>query len=562
MKTAMKLQSLPLIVLVVAVTAVPFLNKAYHIDDPFVLAVSKQILETPLDPFAGKIDWFGYESAMWEATTNPPFLSYYLAPFAAKFNFSEIALHSAMMLFLVLLAWGTTVLSNRFTHGSNWPLLFLMFSTAVMVSGNVMRDVPAAGLAVAGIALFVLGTDRENWLYMLSGSVLAGLAVLTKYSSVIVFPVMLLYPFLHRKYWLMGWIIPGLLVLLAWCLHNEAFYGQMHIVYLTLNRRAVEGIPWQDKACGALVILGSMVYITPALLWSFCIRKRWAALAGALPVGLTAFWAVERHFDWSADGQYSLWAVLGAILLYGVLLEGFRRGIPYVKNIRDERAADALFLFAWVCAPVIFSVFLVPFQAVRHQIVTLVPLLLLAFRSINISLRLGGVLLEAFVVVLFFVQAAVSYAVAVVDYQYADTYRQMAAYVKDKYVSPDHETWYAGHWGWKYYADQAGLRQRHRDQALPKPGDILAWPLRVHYGEVFGDIGDPFKILEHGTIEKKEYTTPIPIRTMNFHGASFYAVIGNNVPYRFFQDIDLETLKVFRVKDYDPNEVLPRPASP
>ena len=74
MKTAMKLQSLPLIVLVVAVTAVPFLNKAYHIDDPFVLAVSKQILETPLDPFAGKIDWFGYESAMWEATTNPPFL--------------------------------------------------------------------------------------------------------------------------------------------------------------------------------------------------------------------------------------------------------------------------------------------------------------------------------------------------------------------------------------------------------------------------------------------------------------------------------------------------------
>jgi hypothetical protein len=45
--------------------------------------------------------------------------------------------------------------------------------------------------------------------------------------------------------------------------------------------------------------------------------------------------------------------------------------------------------------------------------------------------------------------------------------------------------------------------------------------------------------------------TPIPLRTQNFQGASFYAVIGNNIPYRFFQDIDLETLKVYRVKEYD-----------
>lgn len=562
MNTAMKMQSIPLILLVVAVTALPFLNKAYTIDDPFVLAVTKQILETPLDPFAGTIDWFGYESAMWEATTNPPLLSYYLAPFAAKFQFSEIALHAAMMLFLLLLAWGMTVLSHRFTQGSNWPLLFLMFSPAVMVSGNVMRDVPAAGLAVAGVALFVMGTDRDNWLYLLLGSVLAGLAGLTKYSSVIVFPVLLLYPFLHRKYRLMGWIVPGLLVFFAWCLHNEAFYGQMHVVYLTVHRRTVEGIPWQDKACGALVILGSMVYITPALLWSFGIRKRWVALAGALPVGVAALWGVERYFDWNADVQYGTWAVLGAILLYGVLLDGFRRGIRYVKDFRDARAADALFLFAWLCAPVLFSIFFVPFQAVRHQILTLIPLLLLAFQSINMALRLGGMMLEAFVVIVFFIQAAVSYAVAVVDYQFADSYRQMAAYVKEKYVSPDHETWYAGHWGWKYYADQAGLRQRHRDQALPKPGDIFAWPLRVHYGDVFGDIGDPFKVLEHGTIEKKEFTTPIPIRTMNFHGASFYAVIGNNIPYRFFQDIDLETLKVFRVKDFNPDTVRLKPASP
>ncbi|HON01080.1 MAG TPA: hypothetical protein PLM33_12600, partial [Acidobacteriota bacterium] len=66
--------------LVVAALTAPWLDKPVHIDDTFVLHVAKQILETPTDPFHGDIDWFGHFRPVWKATTNPPLVSYWLAP--------------------------------------------------------------------------------------------------------------------------------------------------------------------------------------------------------------------------------------------------------------------------------------------------------------------------------------------------------------------------------------------------------------------------------------------------------------------------------------------------
>lgn len=543
---------------VVLVIAFPFADKAFHIDDPFVLKIVDNILKNPADPFAGDFDWFGSLTPIWKTTTNPPLISYYLAPFVRQFGYSEIVLHCAMMAFLLLIAWGTVVLSNRFACGSIYPLLFVMFSPAVMASGNVMRDIPAAGLAMAAIAFWVMGTDRENRFYLLCGSIMAGLAMLTKYSAVIVIPVMLLYPFFKRKLWTWKWILPSLLILMAWCLHNIGFYGQAHIVYLTTHQSAESGgISWIDKACGALVIVGSMIYLAPALVWSEANRQRWIVFAGCMPVSIVAFWGIERRFDWNADGQYLLWAITGAVLFYIVLAEGVRRGVRYLQDWDDGNASDSLFLVAWLCAPILFSILLVPFQAVRHQILALPPLMLLGWRALNRAHR-DSRFTKFLTAILFFLQAGVGYLVTTVDYQFAAVYPLMADYAKDKYSSKDHQTWFAGHWGWKVYAEREGFTLRHAGGDLPKPGDIVLWPLRAHYGDVWSDLkGDsPFQILDNAPLEEIEYMSPIPLRTQNFQGASFYAVIGNNIPYRFFQDIDLETLKVFRVKNYNRDDVV------
>jgi len=551
-----KLYSLFLVVLIVLAIALPFADKAFHIDDTFVLGITKNILENPADPFKGDFDWHGYMHPIWQTTTNPPLVSYYLAPFVAKYGYSEVALHVAMMFFLLLLGWGTVMLSHRFAGGSNIPLFFVMFSPAVMLSGNVMRDIPAVGLAVAGIALFIMGTDRQNRFLLLLGSLLAGLAVLAKYSAITVLPILILYPLFKRKIKPIFWLIPGALLFGAWCLHNIVLYDQMHITFLMGNRHILSGIPWQHKAFGVLVIFGSMIYLLPVLMFGELARKRWIAFSGCLPIGILAFWGVQSRFGWNADVQYLIWAVTGALLLYLCMFEALRRGLRFLRDWKNEDASDSLFLFAWLCAPVLFSIIFVPFQAVRHQLLALVPLMLLGWRALYKAREKRRAFITSCVVILFFLQATVSYMVTTSDYQLADTYRMMASYAKQKFDT--NKTWFVGHWGWQYYAEEAGFKMRHRDDELPKPGDVVLWPMRVHCGEVWDDLkGDnAFKILSPRTIDKVTYKTDIPIRTMNFQGAAFYAVIGDNVPYCYDKKIPLEMLKVYQVRDYKADDVL------
>ncbi len=551
----MKKQQIIIAFIVVLAIAVPFLNKPYHIDDTVVLIVTQKILETPLDPFQGVINWFGYNAPVWEITTNPPFLSYYLAPFAALSDYSEIALHSGMMLFLFLLAGAMLYLSRRFTNGSLFPLLFLMFSPAVMISGNVMRDVPATGLAAIAVALFIYGTDHEKRWYLFWGAFLAGIAALTKYSSIIFLPVLLLYPFFKRKYKLMWWVWPILALMGLWCLHNHLMYGQIHIVDLTLHRRNESGLSWQDKTCGAFVIMSSMMYLLPALIREAYKRKDMLLSESKYLVAIGAWWFALSYFKGEIDGEYLFWAITGAVFIYMVLADGFRRGIRYLKNWNDPESADSLFLFAWVCAPILFSIIFIPFQAVRHQINTLVPLALLAFRYIEREPRPNIRAQKVWLAILLIIQAAMSYVLHYADYEYANTYRNFAKYAEEKYTSEEYDTWYVSHWGWQFYAERAGFKQVHGGERYPEEGDILLWPkfnlsMYVFIGR--DDILEPrpefLELEQKPPLEKKVYHGSVPVRIMNFRGACFYAVVGKNLPYRFFQEIDLETMRVYRVQ--------------
>ena len=65
------------------------LIKPVHIDDTVVLHVAANILHDPLRPFAGEFFWLETPQPLAKVTTNPPLVSYWLAPWIALAGYRE-----------------------------------------------------------------------------------------------------------------------------------------------------------------------------------------------------------------------------------------------------------------------------------------------------------------------------------------------------------------------------------------------------------------------------------------------------------------------------------------
>ncbi len=525
-----------LLMLLVLGLVLPFMDKPVHIDDTFVLHITDQILMTPLNPFGAEIDWFGHMMPIWRATTNPPLVSYWLAPVAAAFGDREVLLHVVLVPFYLLFAWGTFALAGRFLKHPWWPTLFLVLSAPFLVSGNLMRDIPAAGLAVAGMALFVRGVDGESSPRSAAGGALLGLSVLAKYSMGVVLPVAAAYVLLRRRTKMGLWLGLPVLLVGAWCLQTWLLYGQVHPLYLLQERSGDSNILWPDKFFSGLAILGSALFLSPLVLYQSWVSRTWKTLAllglAAPALGAWAYTFYGADFDL----QFQLWLFLGLVLVVGAVYAA----------ARERFSSETLFLCLWFVGHLAFSVFFVPFQAVRHLLVALVPLLILLFRWFEHSpARLQA--MRALSIGLLSLQGVLALSVQVADYQYANTYRQFAERATRMYADRPGRVWFVGHWGWQFYAGRAGFRMLNRDGPFPATDDLLIWPQKVHVGDVISANPEFKARLE--LLERYEYRSPLPIRTMSIEArAGFYAVIRRRIPYRFESASPLEVFQIFRVK--------------
>ncbi|MBQ63327.1 MAG: hypothetical protein CMQ19_14820 [Gammaproteobacteria bacterium] len=519
------------------VLGIPFLNKPFHIDDVSFLAVAHQIVAEPLYPH-GHPDEEGKPDELFHMSSSP-LISYYFALFLGQFGDSEVMLHAGMSLFLVMLSLSMVSLAHRFSNNDWWPMLFLTSSPAVVVSGNLMMDIPAAALATSAVVFFVRGCDGEDWKLLLLAGLIAGLGVLAKYSAIVVFPALGLYALLrNRPVFILG-LGTAVIPVGVWLVQNLWVYKTTHIQFLmALEPQATT---WLYDALNVLVIIGSCSFISIALVPVMFAKRCWFPLGISLVGAALVIFAIGVFQE---KVQYAIWCAFGLITLvitcWGVFPSGTTGQNRFSLSTLSPQQRDDLFLLFWLVAIVLFSIFQVYFQAVRHLIPALVPLILLLVRTQERKQLYQGGLAKACLVAVLLLQTGAALWVGKADYAYADSYRSFVSGFSDAQAGDPAQIWYVGDWGFLHYAEGAGWRRLQNDGSEPAPGDLLVIPDKVSRR--------PYPSGTRGSLEQVlTFPNHYHMLTMDrFTGASFYASVGYRAPY-LLSDEPLETFRVYRV---------------
>ncbi|MBX9580417.1 MAG: glycosyltransferase family 39 protein [Gemmataceae bacterium] len=443
------------------------------VDDAAYLAFARQVAARPLDPYGFELYWYTTaEPAM--GVLCPPVVPYWLGLGMAVFGDRPPLLKLWMFPFVWLLAWALRELLRRFARGTERAALpLLVLSPAVLPTVNLMLDIPAVGLGLAALVLFVRACDRGSWRLAATAGLVAGLAMQAKYTALLVPAVLGWYGLTHRRAdfaVLAGGVAAALFA--GWELLVAAEYGVSHFLFHLAGQRSAGGpVAWLGLKWGllpgllgglGLLAVGVGLYAGRAVGFPRSVLAG-AAVAWVTGVGLVCGGAdVRPSVVWRAAGAAVLLTAAGGATILLV-----RRWKP----LAVRRSPDSWFVVGWVAVELAGYFALTPFPAARRVIGPTVALGVLAARVVSRSGRRPPGWVVPFGITVGVLTAALDTWDAYPEKVLAE---RAAEVVRDR--PPALQVWYAGHWGFQYYSERAGMRPAFRGQLLAA-GDYLVLPL-------------------------------------------------------------------------------------
>lgn len=231
--------------LVVLLTSLPFVQRAYFVDDYYFVTMAKGLLEHPWRPYDFKSDDAGIGNVAWERgqrprMVNPPLFHYYLAAVMATVGDEPWKMRTASLLFSLMAVWSMYFLGKRFVDNPFLPTLLMAVCPAYwLTSYSLLIDSALIGCMLGSFLLFVVGHERRRLSWVIGSGVLMGLTMLVKYTGALVFALAFAWQCLdpESRRWKASYVayVAGGIVLLLWGIWNIATYGQMHL-FATLPR--------------------------------------------------------------------------------------------------------------------------------------------------------------------------------------------------------------------------------------------------------------------------------------------------------------------------------------
>ncbi len=523
--------SLPLVALSLFLTGLNAL-KPLHVDDTTYCCFARQFAARPLDPYGHTLLYFSDPLPALKVLA-PPVLPAWWALGIRLFGERPVLWKLWLFPFVLLFVVSLANLLRRFAPSSAMPLLLMtVLSPVFLPSLNLMIDIPALALSLTSIVLFIRACDRRSaWEATFAGLV-AALAMQTKYTGILGPAAMLAYASIFRR-WRLGLLAlaSATLGFASWEGFLICRYGESHFFHHATNTPSTLEVKLSLFPC-LFPILGAVAPSLSllALLVGRASRRTllFAVLLAALPYSLIGWYdpvLVDFGYDYLPLTGV-LFPITGVAVVSCLGLSAWhllypRRGEP-VLPLFSAQGNTAWFLILWVVLELCGYFVLSPFAAVRRIMGFVVAsTLLLGYYAEQSPMedrqtRLLTGLVAATILL--------GFGYWVVDFVEARAERQAAYRALDRIREEDANAvvWYAGYWGFQYYAEEVGMKQ-----AVPLLDDESAQllpPTHFHRGDwlVMPDDAIPQQSLDLDEKDMEFQDTlsmsdEVPLRTLIYY---------------------------------------------
>lgn len=438
-------------------TALPFLAKAWNIDEPLYLPVALQILKDPLHPYAFDFNWYGTALPYPAINNTPPLLHYLLAGALALTGGSEAWTRLLFLPFDAAAAAALYLLGARFLKRPLLPTLLILAGPCYLVNmGNLMAEklVAAFGFWAALLAARYADERRERLFY--GSAALLSLAFLSKYLAALFLPAIALQ-------WLACRVDARRLA--GYCLLALAPLG----LYLL----------WQSSAVGAAALVTRQSWALPTAGWAHKLRAL-SSFTGAA-AGAAGVWAAV-----GARRRGPLLSALVFVLLFAPALDLAPLVRPVDRGLGFLLAALGLWAL-WVGAPrrplwagwtAGALVVLVSYWSVMARLALFLapPLVFGCAEALESSEggRRRPLMLASVAVTL-----VLSWALSWVDARHGGGSRDAARLAAGLAAEGGGRVWSAGHWGLQWYVEKEGGKALDASRGgwdEARPGDVVVVP--------------------------------------------------------------------------------------
>lgn len=475
-----------------AASLLPFLGKAFHVDDPSFLWAARALSQDPWRPWSYVSVWAGSALPLHVHVNHPPGNAYLVWLGTLLFGESELGLHALFLGVALAAVLAIHAAARALTARPGLATLAAVASPAFLVTATgLMSDVPFLATWTAAVALWMRGQrrlasadagERRRASRTLAGAALmAALCGFVRYNGIALVPLLAAYGVAARRRVSreLGWLV---LPVLAFALYQVVFaiqYG--HVAILTGATYAAEvkgnlGASAASLALVALIYLGgslaSLAILAP-LAWSG--RALAGSAAGALAAGGVFASGLGVKLGLPAAGadraalvaQSALFAAAGALALALAL-----------ADLRRRRSAESLLLLLWVLGTFAFASLLNWTVNVRSLLPAAPALAILLARRVGgegedavagaeapLWSRGGAPAARPLLAptparqaVALAAALALALAVAAVDVAFANRARDGARQAAERARSEGRALFFAGRWGFQWYLEQEGAK--------------------------------------------------------------------------------------------------------